>query len=111
MAQFNPILGGPDYLRMLGVALSAWELQSGYTPTPPAAGGEQLSIRLAKDKTALLDAIATRSSWSRNQVIVALLDRSLFELFNDLPDQTAERLRDDMLERLFPGAAPAAAGT
>lgn len=102
MAQFNPIVGGPAYLEMLGATLSAWELKSPYASMAPAAGGVQLSIRLAKDRVALLDAIATRSNWNRNQVLVALLERSLYELFERLPDRTAEQLRDDMIASLFP---------
>jgi hypothetical protein len=103
MSTFNPIIGGPAYLQMLGVALSAWELQSGYTPTPPSAGGEQFSVRMAKDKQALLEVIAKRSGWSRNQVLIALVDRSLAELFEGLNDPTGNAIRDDMLELLFPG--------
>ena len=99
MAKFNPVMREQDYLTVLGVALSAPELGTVFRPTPPAAGGDQISIRLPKDRVALLDVICTRTSWSRNQVLIALIDRSIFALFEGLPDKTANQIREDLLPR------------
>lgn len=99
MAKFNPVMCEQDYVTVLGVALSALELGTAFKPTPPAAGGDQISIRLPKDRLSLLDAICSRASWSRNQVLIALIDRSIFALFEELPDKTANQIREDLLSR------------
>ena len=112
MEHFDPMPhgGGPDFVMSLRVALSAWELKSVYTPMAPAAGGEQISIRLPKDKIALLDVVASRSGWSRNQVLLALLDPGLRSLFEGqgqgqggLPERTRGQIGREVFEKLFPG--------
>jgi len=106
MASQNPIAGGPDFVIVLRNAL---EKTSGGYCTPPPTGGTQVSSRFADDRLAILDAVCEHSSWNRNQVINAFVDRGLFELFNYLGDDVVEKIMTHAAERVIPTFDPAAA--
>ncbi len=93
----NPLAGGPDFVRILsGLITGAHGLYS----RPPATGGSSTSIRLPRERSVLLDLIAGHSGWNRTQVIYALLERGLLELFGELPNQLTGSLMEELAERL-----------
>jgi hypothetical protein len=106
MALNNPMAGGPDYA---GVLRNALENKPGAYAVPPSTGGEQVSIRLPEFTGALIDAITARCQrpvWNRSQVLNALIDRGLYDLFNLLGDKTAKALVDDIASKTVPKINP-----
>ena len=102
MALNNPFAGGPDYVVALRNALEA--IPNAYV-RPPAAGGEQISIRFPDSRLAMVKAIEERckhARWNRSQVINTLFERGLFELFRQLGDQTVEGIMDDVASETVP---------
>jgi len=89
MARNNPFAGGPDYVRVLANALGA---KAQLWTEPPSTGGTQFSIRLRPGRLAIINQIADYTKWNRNQVIDALLQAALAQLFEALPPKTAEGL-------------------
>ena len=85
------MVGGPDYARWLALAVSPAKPAS-LAPGPPASGGEQISIRLRPDRLRLLEALAARSGWNRNQIIEGLLESGLAVFFHHADDAAAEGL-------------------
>ena len=92
MAKNNPLAGGPDFVEILCAAL---EQQTSTYSRPPSTGGTQISFRLREDRLALLDRLAERSGWNRNQVVDALVDKGLFALFSRLSNLTADEIMED----------------
>ena len=91
MAKNNPMVGGPNYAHWLALTISP-QKPVGLAPSPPASGGEQISIRLRPDRLRLLDALGESSGWSRNQIIEGLLDTGLCQFFAHVDDTAAEHL-------------------
>lgn len=92
MANLNPMAGGPDFVEILRNALEP--VKNATYIRPPFTGGNQVSVRLAQDRIALLDRLSDRSGWNRNQIIDALIDKGLLILFNTLSDATADEIMD-----------------
>jgi hypothetical protein len=106
MAINNPMSGGPDYA---GVLRNALENTPGAYAAPPSTGGEQVSIRLPEFTGAMIDAITARChrpGWNRSQVLNALIDRGLFDLFNLLSDKTARAIMGDIASKIVPTINP-----
>jgi hypothetical protein len=106
MALNNPMAGGPDYA---GVLRNALEKRPGAYAVPPSSGGEQVSIRLPEHTAALVDAITKRCegpAWNRSQVLNALIDRGLYDLFNLLGDKTAKAIVDEIASKTAPKINP-----
>jgi hypothetical protein len=99
MSHANPIAGGPDFILPLRNALE--KTPNAYSK-PPVTGGTQISSRFAEDRLALLDAICEMSDWNRNQVINALVDRGLYELFQQLTNETTNTLMDHVVDKILP---------
>lgn len=99
MASRNPVSSGPDFVLALRNAL---EKAEGAYSKPPLTGGTQISCRFADDRLAMLDAISEQSGWNRNQLISALLDRGLFELFRHLEDDVMERIMMHTTDKVAP---------
>ena len=68
---------------------------------PPATGGVPISFRLEEDRLAMLDILSKRSGWNRTQVIVALIEYGLFELFEALPDSLSSEIIDETVESVI----------
>jgi len=93
----NP-LAGPDHV---GVLKTALEQQGGYL-RPPSTGGDQISIRLSESLLAQLDVIAKRAEWTRAQVLTALIERGLFDLYHRLSDDVGELIMEQLTHILVP---------
>jgi hypothetical protein len=106
MALRNPMSGGPDYAAVLRNAL---ESKPGTYMAPPSSGGEQVSIRLPEHTAAIIAAITARCQrpeWNRSQVLNALIDRGLFDLFNLLSDKAAKDIMSDIESKKAPPFDP-----
>lgn len=99
MALNNPFEGGPDFVRSL---INAIETVPNAYARPPQTGGSATSVRFPAERVSCLDAIATASGWTRNEVINALLDKGLFALFHELKDKHVERIMADAVQQIFP---------
>lgn len=93
MATDNPMASGPNFVEFLCWALERWP--NSFAPKSPSTGGAQISLRLRNDRLVLIDVLSAKSGWNRNQVIDALIDGSLFQLFEKLSDTTSEAIRND----------------
>lgn len=93
----NPMSGGPDCVEML---VGAIEQGHANYCRPPATGGRQFSVRLSRDRLELLDLLADRSGWNRNQIVDGLIDKGFFILFERLSGSTGESLTDELVQRL-----------
>ncbi len=89
MAKNNPFAGGPDYVQVLSNALGA---KAQLWNEPPSTGGTQFSIRLRPGRLAIINQIADHTKWNRNQVIDALLQAALAQLFEAMSSKAAEGL-------------------
>jgi hypothetical protein len=89
MAKSNPFVGGPDYIRVLSNALGG---KAQLWTEPPSTGGTQFSIRLRPGRLAITNQIADHTKWNRTQVIDALLQAALVQLFDSLSPKAAEGL-------------------
>lgn len=109
MALNNPLAGGPDYVAALRNALE--HVPGGYM-RPPSTGGDQISIRFPESTAAIVEAIAScceEPDWNRNQIINALVDRGLFDLFSVLGDATVRTIMSDVISKTAPAFQPFAA--
>lgn len=95
MAKHNPTAGGPDFVELLKRAL---EGKSAGLVKPPATGGVQVSFRLEEGRLAMLDILSKRSGWNRTQVIDALIEHGLFELFERLPNSLSSEIIDETVK-------------
>lgn len=99
MAIDNPMVGGPDFVRSLCAAIE--QQPNAFLPRAPATGGTQISLRLREDRLNLIDTLSERSGWNRNQIIDALIDGSLFQLFAQLSDATAAKIRSKHVAKVL----------
>jgi hypothetical protein len=99
MASSNPFSGGPDFVEILRNALEPVNISTYIRP--PFTGGSQVSMRLPPDRVALLDRLCERSGWNRNQVIDALIDKGLIELFGALSETTADEIMSEHAAKLM----------
>jgi hypothetical protein len=95
----NPIAGGPNFIEVLRNALE--KVPNAYTKPPPT-GGTQISVRFGDDRLAILDGIEKHSGWNRSQIINALVDRGLYELFSRVSDQVVEVIMASAADRVVP---------
>jgi len=89
MAKTNPFAGGPDYVRVLSRTLEA---KAQLWTQPPSTGGTQFSIRLRPGRLAIINQISDHTRWNRNQVIDAMLEVALVQLFDALSPKAGEAL-------------------
>lgn len=90
----NPIEGGPLYVEVLARAL---DRRATASTRPPATGGIQVSLRFSPERLALFDKISGRTGWNRNQVVDALVDGGLNQLFQNLSEGTAKALMQELV--------------
>ena len=99
--QNNPMSGGPHHLVALANAIERDRRPEAYA-RPPSTGGDQISVRLSETLLAHLDALGNASDWTRVQVLTALVERGLFEIYELLNNETG----DAIMERLANEIAP-----
>jgi len=100
----NP-MSGPAYVIALRNALErrpASEYQS-----PPRTGGTQVSIRLDEFIFNHVEAITAKTGWNRVEVLNALIQRGLFDLYAFCKPEVVEALVEDVVAKLAPPHPPA----
>ena len=104
MSRPNP-MSGPAYVLALRNALeqrAASEYQS-----PPRTGGTQVSIRLDEFMLNHVEAITAKTEWNRAEVLNALIQRGLFDLYEFCKPEVVEGLIQDVVAKLAPAHPPA----
>jgi hypothetical protein len=102
----NP-LSGPAYVLALRNALE--QRPTSQFQSPPRTGGTQISIRLPDFILGHIEAITAKSGWNRSEVIDAVLQRGLFDLYAFIEKpKVAEELINDVAAKLAPPHPPAA---
>jgi hypothetical protein len=94
-------MSGPAHVVALANALERDRRPHAYI-RPPPTGGNQISVRLGEALLAHLDAIGRASGWTRVQVLTALIDRGLFDLYDALSDETGESIMESLARELVP---------
>jgi hypothetical protein len=100
----NP-MSGPAYIIALRNALEqrpATEYQS-----PPRTGGTQVSIRLDEFIFNHVEAITAKTEWNRAEVLHALIQRGLFDLYEFCRPEVVDALVQDVVAKLAPPHPPA----
>jgi len=103
MPRPNP-MSGPAYVIALRNALekrSASEYQEA-----PRTGGTQVSIRLDEPIFNHVEAITANSGWNRAEVLNALIQRGLFDLYEFCKPEVVEALVRDVVAKLAPPHPP-----
>lgn len=96
MALNNPF-AGPDFLTSLCIAI---EKNKVAFMQPPKTGGAVTSLRFPEHLLAYFDAIGAASGWNRNQVIYALLNKGLYDMFNKLESNHAEKIINEVIRQV-----------
>ena len=97
-------MSGPAYVIALRNALEkrpASEYQ-----TPPRTGGTQVSTRLDESIFNHVEAITSTTGWNRAEVIHALIQRGLFDLYEFCSPEVVEALVKTVVTKLAPPHPP-----
>lgn len=98
--QNNP-LSGPAHIVALANALER-DRRPGAYARPPATGGDQISVRLGESLLAHLDILGKAADWTRVQILTALIERGLFDLYDLLSDEVGESIMESLANELVP---------
>jgi hypothetical protein len=101
----NP-MSGPAYVMALRNALERDKRPSDYNQ-PPKGGGIQISVRLEEFLYNHVDAIVERSGWNRADVLTALVQRGLFDLYEFSHPETVEKIVKKIVGKMPPPHPPA----
>lgn len=97
----NPF-AGPAHHVALSNAIERDRRPPGTYTRPPPTGGEQISVRLSERLTKHLEVLSEASGWTRVQVLTALLERGMFDVYDLLSDDTGARLMENFIDQLPP---------
>ena len=75
--------------------------------TPPRSSGTQVSTRLDEFLFNHVEAITARSGWNRAEVLYALVQRGLFDLYEFSNSSVVDILVQDVMRNLAPTHPPA----
>jgi hypothetical protein len=98
----NP-MSGPAYVIALRNAL---EKRPSEYQEPPRTGGTQISIRLDEFIFNHVEAITAKSGWNRAEVLNALIQRGLFDLYEFCKPDVVETLVQEVMANLAPPQPP-----
>ena len=104
-ARNNPFAGGPAYIVCLRNAL---EQRSNENVTPPRPGGAQISTRFDDFILNHVDAIVQETGWNRAEVLYALVQRGLFDLYEFVSPEVIEGNVKTIVSRILPPQPPVA---
>jgi hypothetical protein len=108
MPRTNP-MSGPAYIIALRNALEAAKRPADYR-TPPRTVGTQISIRMDDFVFNHIEAIVAECpEWNRAEVVYALIQRGLFDLYEFCAPETVERIVQKVVAKLAPPQPPATA--
>jgi len=85
----NPLMHDPSYVKILANKINN-------QPTidlKPVTGGKQFSVRIDHLSTRYIEAICVESGWTKSDVVAALIQRGLFDLFNRLNDKKIKSIK------------------
>ena len=99
----NP-MAGPAYVIALRNALE--QRQTEYT-TPPRTGGTQISMRLDDFVFNHVEAIVEQSGWNRAEVLYALIQRGLFDLYEFVAPSVVDKIVAKIVAKVVPLQPPA----
>jgi hypothetical protein len=106
MARANP-MSGPAYIVALCNALEAAKRPTDYR-TPPRTVGNQISIRMDDFVFNHVEAIVSECpEWNRAEVVYALIQRGLFDLYAFCEAETVDRIVEKVVSKLAPPQPPA----
>src|SRR5713226_9008100 len=103
MQRANP-MAGPAYVIALRNALENRTTE--YTP-PPRTGGTQISTRLDDFLFNHVQAIVEECGWNRAEVLYALIQRGLFDLYEFASPEVVERIVQKIVGKMAPPQPPA----
>jgi hypothetical protein len=103
MPRTNP-MAGPAYVIALRNALENRTTE--YT-TPPRTGGTQISTRLDDFVFNHVESVVEECGWNRAEVLYALIQRGLFDLYEFLSPEIVERIVQKIVARMAPPQPPA----
>src|SRR5579863_10251911 len=109
MARSNP-MSGPAYVIALRNTLEASKRPTEYK-TPPRTGGTQISTRLDEFLLNHVDAIVEECGWNREEVLYALVQRGLFDLYEFVSPEIVEKIVQKIVAKMAPPQPPAAWST
>jgi hypothetical protein len=98
----NP-MSGPAYVIALRNAL---EKRPSEYQEAPRTGGTQVSIRLDEFIFNHVEAITAKSGWNRAEVLNALIQRGLFDLYEFCAPRMVDTLVQDVVAKLAPPHPP-----
>lgn len=101
----NP-MAGPAYVIALRNAL---ERRKAEYATPPRTGGAQVSTRFDESVLNHVDAIVEECGWNRAEVLYALVQRGLFDLYEFVSPEVVERIVTRIVSKMAPPQPPTAA--
>jgi hypothetical protein len=99
----NP-MSGPAYVIALRNALEQRALSE--YQSPPRTGGTQVSIRLDEFVLNHVEAITVKAGWNRAEVLNALIQRGLFDLYEFCKPEVVEGLVQHVVAKLAPPHPP-----
>ena len=99
----NP-MAGPAYVIALRNALEKRKTE--YT-TPPRTGGTQISTRLDEFVFNHIEAIVEECNWNRAEVLYALIQRGLFDLYEFVSPEVIDRIVHKIVAKMAPPQPPA----
>jgi hypothetical protein len=100
MTRPNP-MSGPAYVMALRNALEKDKRPSQYD-YPPRGGGIQISVRLEEFLYNHVNAIVEKSGWNRAEVLTALVQRGLFDLYENSHPDTVDAIVEKVVAKLAP---------
>lgn len=100
----NP-MAGPAYVVALRNAL---ERRSNEYTTPPRTGGTQISTRLDEFVLNHVEAVVEECGWNRAEVLYALVQRGLFDLYEFVSPDVVDRIVQRIVGRIAPPQPPVA---
>lgn len=103
MPRPNP-MSGPAYVIALRNALE--KRPSSEYQDAPRTGGTQVSIRLDEFIFNHVEAITAKSGWNRAEVLNALIQRGLFDLYEFCKPEAVDALVQDVVAKLAPPHPP-----
>ena len=98
----NP-MAGPAYVIALRNALEHRKLEY---DTPPRTGGTQISTRFDDFVFNHVEAIVAECGWNRAEVLYALVQRGLFDLYEFLSPQVVENIVHRIVGKTAPPQPP-----
>ena len=98
----NP-MSGPAYVIALRNAL---EHRTAEYTTPPRTSGAQISTRFDEFALNHIDAIVEESGWNRAEVIYALVQRGMFDLYEFASPEVVDQIVYKIVGKMAPPQPP-----